>query len=66
MLTLRYMLNASSVLHLHPMVFVHSLYSPFLIPRIVVTLNLLGKTQSTPYFRLFHGLSQEFCIYMYM
>ena len=63
MLTLRYMLNASSVLHLHPMVFVHSLYSPFLIPRLVVTLNLLGKTQSTPYFG---GLSQEFCIHMYM
>ena len=38
MLTLRYMLNASSVLHIHPtlvqLVFVKSLYSPFLIPRI--------------------------------
>ena len=38
MLTLRYMPNTSSVLHLHPTLFVQSLCSPFLIPRILYSL----------------------------
>ena len=47
MLTLRYMPNTSSVLHLHPtlvpLLFVQSLYSPFLIPRIFYLLVSYGN-----------------------